>query len=215
MGIATRGKRPTCTNAAPRGLLLGPLPVFESGPAPGSDPTGAPGSHKRAEVDSLLIRREKFIVGFPGHIAPLYVSHESWRGRDPEPRLPRASARPVCAGVSAYEAARPLPGGGSVAGIPPSVTCSVHADPDQYRCSCRPVGSTSQPGAIPVKVTLPDDASAASGGRPWDVASVNELVGAGAPAGGPCRPCWRRRAGSIRITKNAMKTTTKSQEPWP
>jgi hypothetical protein len=65
-------------------------------------------------------------------------------------------------GLQAYEdASRPAPGGGSVPGMPPSVTCSVHSDPDQYRCSCRPVGSTSQPGAIPVNVTWPDDASTA------------------------------------------------------
>src|SRR5580704_18207011 len=61
-----------------------------------------------------------------------------------------------------YEGAGPRPvsrGGGSVLGTPPSMTCSVHSDPDQYRRSCRPVGSVSQQGAIPVKVTSPDDGS--------------------------------------------------------
>lgn len=42
-------------------------------------------------------------------------------------------------------------------GVPPSVTCSVHSDPDQYLSSWRPEGSISQPGAIPVKVTPPSD----------------------------------------------------------
>jgi len=46
-----------------------------------------------------------------------------------------------------------------VPGTPPSVTCSVHSDPDQYLRSWRPEGSISQPGAIPVKVTLPGDPS--------------------------------------------------------
>jgi len=53
---------------------------------------------------------------------------------------------------------RPVPSeGGSVPGTPPSVTCSVHSLPDQYRFSCRPEGSISQPGAMPVNVTWPDD----------------------------------------------------------
>lgn len=47
-------------------------------------------------------------------------------------------------------------------GTPLSLTCSVHSDPDQYRCSCLPEGSVSQQGAIPVNVISPDDASAAS-----------------------------------------------------
>ena len=41
-------------------------------------------SREASELGSLLIRREEFIVGDPGHIDPLYVSHESWRGRGPE-----------------------------------------------------------------------------------------------------------------------------------
>jgi hypothetical protein len=41
-------------------------------------------SREASELGSLLIRRKKFSVGHPGHIAPLYVSHESWRGRGPE-----------------------------------------------------------------------------------------------------------------------------------
>jgi hypothetical protein len=61
------------------------------------------------------------------------------------------------------DASRPVfRGGGSVPGTPPSVTCSVHSDPDQYRCSCRPEGSVNQQGAIPVNVTSPDDASSAT-----------------------------------------------------
>ena len=55
-----------------------------------------------------------------------------------------------------------LRGGGSVPGTPPFVTCSVHSDPDQYRCSFRPEGSGSQQGAIPVNATLPDGPSTAS-----------------------------------------------------
>jgi hypothetical protein len=47
-------------------------------------------------------------------------------------------------------------------GTPPSVTCSVHWDPDQYRCWCRPVGSVSQPGAIPTNVVSPDALSTVS-----------------------------------------------------
>jgi len=47
-------------------------------------------------------------------------------------------------------------------GTPRSVTCSVHSDPDQYRRSCRPEGSVSQPGAIPVNVISPGDSSTAS-----------------------------------------------------
>lgn len=71
-----------------------------------------------------------------------------------------------------------LPGGGSVPGTPPSIMCSVHSDPDQYRCSCRPEGSVSQPGATPVNVTWPDVASTASDAWLGAAASVNELFGA-------------------------------------
>jgi hypothetical protein len=101
-------------------------------------------------------------------------------------------------------------GGGSVPGTPPSVTCSVHAEPDQYRCSCRPEGSISQPGAMPVKGTLPDDPSTASDDGFWEVASVNELAGAETLG---CPRCLRRRDGSTRIAKKARRTTRKSQEP--
>lgn len=64
-----------------------------------------------------------------------------------------------------------------------------------------------------MNVTWPDDASTASGARCRVVVSVNELVGAGIPGCWRGRPCRRRRAGSIRITKNATKTTRKSHEP--
>ena len=63
-------------------------------------------------------------------------------------------------------------------GTPPSVTCSVHSDPDQYRCSCRPEGSVGQPGAIPVNVTWPGGASPAPGAGVGIVGSLNERVGA-------------------------------------
>jgi hypothetical protein len=96
-----------------------------------------------------------------------------------------------------------------VPGTPPSVTCSVHADPDQYLRSWRPEGSISQPGAIPVKVTVPGDPSPPS--EVWwaDPAPVKEFVEL-EPLGGRRRP---RRDGSARIAKNAAKTTRKSQEP--
>src|SRR6516162_2306078 len=82
------------------------------------------------------------------------------------------------------ETSRPAsPGGGSVPGTPRSSTCSVHSDPDQYRCSCRLVGSTSQPGAIPVNVDWPEEAPAGSDARRAVVGSVNELA-----RGAPCLP---------------------------
>jgi hypothetical protein len=64
-----------------------------------------------------------------------------------------------------------------VPGTPPSLTCSVHSDPDQYRCSCRPEGSVSQLGAIPVNVTPPDGASTESDARLGRVGSVKEFAG--------------------------------------
>ena len=66
-------------------------------------------------------------------------------------------------------------------GTPLSLTCSVHSDPDQYRCSCLPEGSVSQPGAIPVNVISPEDASAASDVLLGEVEPVNELVGGEVP----------------------------------
>jgi hypothetical protein len=93
--------------------------------------------------------------------------------------------------------------------VPPSVTCSVHSEPDQYRCSWRPVGSTNQPGAIPVNVTLPGDLSTLSAACAVGVPAVNPLTGAGGLAGRR-RP---RRDGSARIAKKAANTTRKSQEP--
>ena len=62
-------------------------------------------------------------------------------------------------------------------GTPPSLTCSVQSDPDQYRLSCRPVGSISQPGAMPVNATCPDPLTAFD---TWSVdeVSANERTGA-------------------------------------
>ena len=73
-------------------------------------------------------------------------------------------------------------------GTPPSVTCSVHSDPDQYRCSCRPDGSVSQPGAIPVNVNWLGGEPTASDAWLGSVGPVNDLA-AGEP---PCRPRRRR-----------------------
>jgi hypothetical protein len=73
-----------------------------------------------------------------------------------------------------------LDGGGSVPGTPPSLTCSVHSDPDQYRFSCRPVGSISQPGAMPVNATCPEGASTGLEVRSVVAVSANERVGADA-----------------------------------
>ena len=118
--------------------------------------------------------------------------------------------------ASGYEdyggASRPvLRGGGSVLGTPPSETCSVHSDPDQYRRSCRPEGSVSQPGAIPVKVTAPGDSLTAP--DPWvgNVGSVNELAG----GEGLCRPRRRRCDDNTRTANSAKKTTRAIEEPWP
>jgi hypothetical protein len=72
-----------------------------------------------------------------------------------------------------------------VPGTPPSLTCSVHSDPDQYRFSCRPEGSINQPGAMPVNPAGPDDPPTARVACSGDVGSVNELVCA--------EPCGRPR----------------------
>lgn len=101
-----------------------------------------------------------------------------------------------------------LPGGGSLPGTPPSVTCSVHADPDQYRFSWRPEGSISQPGGIPVDPMLLDERSAPSDACLGAVVSVNALG-----AEGLCGPCLRRRDGSARSAKSAAKTRRNTQEP--
>jgi len=65
-----------------------------------------------------------------------------------------------------------------VPGTPLSLTRSVHSDPDQYRFSCRPVGSISQPGAMPVNATCPEDPLTAFDAWSVDVVSANERVGA-------------------------------------
>jgi hypothetical protein len=93
-------------------------------------------------------------------------------------------------------------------GTPRSSTCSVHSDPDQYRCSCRPEGSTSQPGAIPVNVEWPAEAPALSDARPAVVGSVNELA-----RDAPGRPRRLRCEESIRIAMSPKKTTSAIQEP--
>ena len=118
--------------------------------------------------------------------------------RTSEPQAIKTKAEPSCPGdrrSKGYaDASRPvLPGGGSVPGTPPSLTCSVHAEPDQYRCSCRPEGSVSQPGAIPMNVASPDDASMAPDTRFGDPGSVNELVGDG-PLCRPRRCLWDESA---------------------
>jgi hypothetical protein len=68
-----------------------------------------------------------------------------------------------------------------VPGTPPSLTCSVHSDPDQYRCSCLPQGSVSQPGATPVNVISPDDAWVASDVGFGEAEPVNDRVGVEVP----------------------------------
>jgi hypothetical protein len=91
------------------------------------------------------------------------------------------------------------------------VTCSVHSDPDQYRFSWRPDGSTSQPGAIPVKAIVPEGSSSRS------EACVVVVTLAGGPVGPNAlgRPGRRRRDEKALSAKNAKKTTMKSQEPCP
>lgn len=91
------------------------------------------------------------------------------------------------------------------------MTWSVHSDPDQYRCSCRPDGSINQPGAIPVNLTWPDDSSTDSDSGLKDEVSVNDFDGL-ETLGGPRR---RRRDGRVRNAKRAKKTSRKTQEPWP
>jgi hypothetical protein len=61
--------------------------ALHRGSIPPATPGSSPGRARRSRgvvAGSLLIRRERFIVSCPGHFAPLYVSHESWRGRGPE-----------------------------------------------------------------------------------------------------------------------------------
>jgi hypothetical protein len=95
-----------------------------------------------------------------------------------------------------------------VPGTPPSVTCSVHSDPDQYRFSCRRVGSISQPGAMPVNATWPEEPPTAFDAWSMDVASANERVGAEAFE----RP-RRRCEDNIRRANRTTKTTRAIVEP--
>lgn len=96
-------------------------------------------------------------------------------------------------------------------GTPPSVTCSVHTDPDQYRFSCRPEGSVSQPGAIPVKVTSPGAVSTESAVRLENEESLNEF--AADELLGPLG--WRRCDVSARTAKRPKNRTKAIQEAWP
>jgi hypothetical protein len=93
-------------------------------------------------------------------------------------------------------------------GTPASLTCSVHSDPDQYRFSCRPVGSISQPGAIPVNATGPDVAPLASDVASADVLLVNERVWPETLL----RP-RRRCEDNIRKANRATKTNRAIEEP--
>lgn len=93
-------------------------------------------------------------------------------------------------------------------GTPPSLMCSVHSDPDQYRFSCRPVGSISQPGAIPVNATGPEEPPTAFAAWSVDVAAVNERLDADAP-----ERARRRCEDNIRRANRATKTTRAIEEP--
>jgi hypothetical protein len=63
-----------------------------------------------------------------------------------------------------------------VLGTPPSLTCSVHSDPDQNRFSCRPVGSISQPRAMPANAPCREIPPTAFDVWSTDVVSENERV---------------------------------------
>jgi hypothetical protein len=95
-----------------------------------------------------------------------------------------------------------------VPGTPLSLTCSVHSDPDQYRFSCRRVGSMSQPGGMPVNATWPEEPPTAFDAWSMDVASANERVGAEAFE----RP-RRRCEDNIRRANRTTKTTRAIVEP--
>lgn len=97
-------------------------------------------------------------------------------------------------------------GGGSVPGAPSSVMCSVQSFPDQYRCSCLPVGSGNQPGASPLNA--PEDPAAGAGPTQ------------GAPPGGLFETCGDRSVRlrleeSIRSTKRTPNGTRIAQPPCP
>jgi hypothetical protein len=100
-----------------------------------------------------------------------------------------------------------------VPGIPPSLTCSVHSDPDQYRFSCRAVGSISQPGAMPVNAPGPEDAPKPGGAcsvAPVAGVSVSERERAAVRA-----PPRRRCEDNIRSANRATKMIRAIVEPWP
>jgi hypothetical protein len=104
-------------------------------------------------------------------------------------------------------------GGGSVAGMPSSVTCSVHSLPDQYRWSCRPVGSASQPGAMPVNGVrpTPDDPTVGEGEGPLG----SPCPKGGAGDGGRRGAARRRLEERLRTTNSAPKITRMLQEKCP
>ncbi len=99
-------------------------------------------------------------------------------------------------------------------GTPSSLTCSVHSDPDQYRCWCRTKGSVNQPGAVPV-----EDADVAVAA----VRSVGAAVG-GVRGGAVNERCWpgdrpdalrRRCEASARITNIPPKIASAIHDSCP
>lgn len=101
------------------------------------------------------------------------------------------------------------PGGGSVPGTPPSITCSVHCDPDQYLFSCRREGSTSHPAAIPVNVAFSAHRSVVSDpARVGELDAVRLLVVGGVP-----RRARRRCDESIRSANKPKKVARAIHEP--
>jgi hypothetical protein len=96
-----------------------------------------------------------------------------------------------------------------VLGTPLSLTCAVHSDPDQYRFSCRRVGSISQQGAMPVNAAWPEEPPSAFDAWSVDGVSANERVGAEAFE----RPPRRRCEDNIRRANRTTKTTRAIVEP--
>lgn len=98
------------------------------------------------------------------------------------------------------------------------MTCSVHAVPDQYRCSWRTKGSTNHPGAVPVKPgPVPDDVAVTGSGTGGDPVVVGGCeVKPWALPGWPERPPWRRRCDdSRRMTTATAKGMITSHEWAP
>jgi pimeloyl-ACP methyl ester carboxylesterase len=166
--------------------------------------TCAPRSSSRAVVTGSL-RNDRS--------RPTTSCWSSWSGSEGRHCSPPARRCDSDYGSESYEGvSRPgLCGGGSMPGTPPSVTCSVHSVPDQYRLSCRPEGSISQPAGIPVNLMSAGDRPTSSGTGPREVGSVKEAV-EGAP---PRWPRWRRCEESARIANRPKKSTRAMEEPWP